>query len=166
MTTLNEILDHAYRTKEEGTDRAGWENCSGFVRMVAAGLRIKLEGQRADDQLDYMERHWKRLKNAMQALEMASQHYFVVAGVKSTDYDPPKSAGHVMVVEPLTPAQMPAGPEDLDRGRWPYVWGGDIERLRMSRGDRSVGQILRVQVRDKTRYYTPFLPAPHTPEYR
>lgn len=163
--TLNQILDRAYNRTEEGTGLKGWQNCSGFVRMVAADLRIRLEGQRADDQIDYMERHWFRLKGGTHALQAASQHFFVVAGVKSTDYDPARKHGHVVVVEPLTPAQMPVGPEDMYREQYPYVWGGDIGRKYMSRGTRSIGEIISRQVRDKVRYYTPRISGPHTPGY-
>ncbi|HVH13845.1 MAG TPA: hypothetical protein VM759_12375 [Longimicrobium sp.] len=166
MTTLNDILQHAYDTKEEGTGRQGKNNCSGFVRMVAARLQIKLEGQQADDQLEYMQRHWIRLKDGTHALQMASQRFFVVGGLKSTEYDPPRSNGHVAVVQPLTSTQLPVGPEDMYRGKYPYVWGGDIGGEYMTRGDRSMGEIINRKVRDNVRYYMPPVFGPHTPEFR
>lgn len=165
MTTLNEIFQHAYDTKEEGTGRQGKNNCSGFVRMVAAQLHIKLEGQQADDQLRYMERHWFLLKDATHALQLASQRYFVVAGLKSSEYEPPESHGHIVVVQPLTSAQMPVGPEDMYHGKYPYVWGGDLRGTYMTQGKRSIGEIINKKVRDKVRYYTP-PGGPHTPEFR
>lgn len=166
MTTLNEILDRAYTGKEKPTDeRQGWENCSGFVRMAAAALKIKIEGQQADDQIDYMERHWKPVKNGVLAAELASQHFFVVAGVKSTDYAPPRLNGHVVVIRPLTPTERKNG-KTLAHGKYPYAWGGDLGRTFASRGQRSISGIFTKQVLDKIRYYTPPEFGPHTPGYR
>lgn len=165
MTMMNEILEHAYTHRETEKGRRGWENCSGFVRMVAARLHVKLEGQQADDQLAYMERHWIKLKDATHALEMASRRHLVVAGLKSNEYEPPRENGHVVIVQPLRPAQMPVGPEDMYLKRYPYVWGGDKGRKFMTRGDRSIGEIINRKVRDKVRYYTP-PGGPHAPEFR
>jgi hypothetical protein len=165
MPTFNEILDHAFNTKEKNSDWTGERNCSGFVRMVAAQLRIKLEGQQADDQLDYMARAWVPIKSGLHAAQLASQHFFVVAGLKSTDYDPPRAHGHVVVVVPVAPAGMPVDASDLYRDRYPSAWGGDIGGLYTSRGRRSVGEIFNKKVRDKVRYYTPRVAGPHTPRY-
>jgi len=167
MNTLNEILDNAYTTREKGTGLLGRDNCSGFVRMAAAALRIKLEGQRADDQIDYMQRNWLRVKNGVQAAELASQHFFVVAGVKGTDYTPPRSSGHVVVVRPFTSNERKHG-KPLAHGKYPYAWGGDVTpgHPRASRGERSISWIFNKQVLDNVRYYTPPVFGPHTPEYR
>lgn len=158
MPTLNEIFERAYEREKF--------NCSGFVRHAAAALKIRLEGQQADDQLDFMEREWTRLKNGMHAAEMASQHFFVVAGLKSTDYDPPRSNGHVVVIQPLAPVRRPVTPKSLYRGLYPPAWGGDIGKRYMSQGNLSVGEIFNRKVRDRVRYYMPPAFGPHTPGYR
>lgn len=157
--TLTQILARAYRDE--------WDNCSGFVRIVAAELGFPIRGAEADDQLDYLEANWLRLKNGLHAAEVAAEGRLVVAGVKSSDYPPPRKHGHVVVIPPIR-LGLPVSGADLYRGAYPPAWGGDIGRRYMSQGNLSVGQIFNQQVRDKVKYYTP--PQlnfhSHTPDYQ
>lgn len=158
MDDLNAIFESAY-------DRHKY-NCSGFVRDAASALGFRIVGAQADDQLDFMEQHWVRLKDGMHAAEVASQSFFVVGGVKSTDYTPARNHGHVVIIHPLPTAELPVTKADLYRGVYPRAWGGDIGRKYMSTGNKSVGEIFNTRVRDKVRYYTPPQFGPHTPGYK
>jgi hypothetical protein len=157
MATLKPIFEAAFEKHKY--------NCSGFVRETAAALGFKIEGAQADNQLDFMEAHWIRLKNGIQAAEVASQGFFVVAGVKSTEYKPRRNHGHVVVIKPLSPDQLPVKKSSLYHGVYPRAWGGDIGRRYASQGDKSVGEIFNVAVRDKVKYYTPPVFGPQIQRY-
>ena len=158
MATFRNILETAYSTN--GNEY----NCSGFVRDVAAGIGVKIVGENADAQLDFMDRHWVRIKTALEATVLASRGFLVVAGVKSSDYNPPRKHGHVVIVRPVS-KKGAVDSSDLDRGKYPRVWGGDIGRKYMSQGELSIGNMLRKEVRDTVRYYAPSITAPQTPTY-
>lgn len=156
VATFRQILEQAYESNEY--------NCSGFVRDTATRLGIRIVGDTADAQIDFMEMHWVHVRSGLEASVLASSGFLVVAGVKSTDYQPPKAHGHVVIVRPVL-KEGPISAADLDQGKYPRVWGGDIGRTYMTRGQRSVGEILRRQVRDAVRYYTPPTPGPQVPRY-
>lgn len=157
MTTYEEILEASHTLEKD--------NCSGFVREVAARLGYKLAGD-VNALLAYMDKHWVRLKNAMEAVQKASEGCFVVAGARSSDYVPPRKHGHIVVIQPLLPAQMPVGPEDLHKRMWPFVWGGDLSKQLAPKGDMGLSRVFHASVLSKIRYYTPPAPAPHTPPFR
>lgn len=73
-------------------------NCSGFVKAVAAKFSVKLTGQ-ADDIVDQIGGEgWTKLKDGKAAKEKADAGWLVIGGLKSTDHSPPRSNGHVVVV--------------------------------------------------------------------
>jgi hypothetical protein len=76
-------------------------DCSGYLKQVAARLGVILPNLLANGIVDYLNSaaDWTRLENdAKRASELASQGYFVVAGLK----DPSSIGknGHVVVVVP------------------------------------------------------------------
>lgn len=81
--------------------------CNFFVIAVADQLGVTLSG-RADDIVDEIRgADWSRLKHGVAARDAAKQGRFIVAGMKSTEFDPPRSEGHVAIV--VTGAMNPAG---------------------------------------------------------
>jgi hypothetical protein len=124
-------------------------NCSGFVKGVLKDTGQDIpSGLNADGLIDYWEANWTRVQNIEMAIAAANGGQLVVAGLKSTDYTPAKSNGHVVVV-------IPTRAEDLYRGTYPKAWGGDIGKKYMSRGNKSVGEIFSRKMRDSLRFYTP-----------
>lgn len=121
-------------------------NCSGFVRAVAGtlGVGAGMSGN-ADSQIDHMRSSWQTLSRE-EAIERAAQGAFVVAGLRSDEHASPRTHGHVAVVVP----------GELYRGTYPRVWSGSLGGIAgRSEGDRSVGQIWRVDDRDRVQYFTP-----------
>lgn len=118
------------------------DDCSGFLRAVAADLGYPLSGN-ANTLVDYFDRSWTTLTRA-EAIAAARQGVFVVAGLKGSDHNPPRNHGHVVVVVD--------GP--LYHNKYPLVWGGSIGSAQ-SPGTKSVGEVWNRTDRDAVRYYRP-----------
>jgi hypothetical protein len=90
---------------------AHWEphknNCSGFVRAVAADLGIHLVGQ-ANKIVEFVGKHWREAEDGVAAAKLAADGKFVLAGLA----DEPN--GHIVVV-------VKGG---LDRNRYPHAYWG------------------------------------------
>jgi hypothetical protein len=82
-------------------------DCSGYLKQVAAHLGVTLPNVLANGIVDYLDsaEGWTRLGNdAKQASQLASEGYFVVAGLKEGGH------GHVVVVVPgWSPQGFPMG---------------------------------------------------------
>ena len=127
-------------------------NCSGFVRAVAGRLGVGegLSGV-ADAQIDHMRTAWQTLTRA-EAIARVGRGELVVAGLRSDEHTSPRARGHVAVVVP----------GELYRNTYPRVWSGSLGGIAgRSEGDRSVGQIWRVDDRDRVQYFAP--PARNAP---
>lgn len=149
MATLKEKFQTVY----DGSNSAGVPNkynCSGFVRGALDAAGFRLEGDDADDQIDYMETNWDSIGvgKHVEAADKARAGFLVVAGVKKDEYVPKRDHGHVVVLIPTEPVKR-------YHGKYSNAWGGDLGKKYMSEGTLSVGEIFAVQVRAKIRYYTP-----------
>ena len=81
-----------------------------------------------------------------EAIERANRGDLVVAGLPANEHSTPRNHGHVAVVTT----------GELYRGTYPRVWSGSLGgNAGRSMGDRSVGQIWRVDDRDRVQYFTP-----------
>lgn len=132
--------------------RAYKGNCSGFVRAVAneLGSGEGMSGN-ADSQIDALRAGWQSITRE-EAISRAERGELVVAGLRSDEHSTTRSNGHVAVVSP----------GELYRGVYPRVWSGSIGGAAgRSEGDRSVGQIWRVDDRDRVQYFAP--PARNAP---
>jgi hypothetical protein len=90
---------------------ANKNDCSAFVRAVAAASGIALTGQ-ADDIVDQVAgAGWVKLTDGVQAASMADAGMLVIAGLKSSEHTPARSNGHVAVVVsgPLANGKYPTG---------------------------------------------------------
>ncbi len=76
-------------------------DCSGFVKAVAAQLGVALNGL-ADDIVDEIQDEpWEVLDDGPAAAQKAAQPgMFVVGGLKGSDEQQPSQHGHVVVVVP------------------------------------------------------------------
>ena len=90
-------------------------NCSGLVKAVALDLRVLLSGQ-ADDIVDHVKSKWWSVGSGREANDWAEAGYLVVGGLKSTEHDPARSNGHVVIVVP--------GP--LAHGKYPTAYWGSL----------------------------------------
>jgi len=117
-------------------------NCSGFVKAVAAELGIHLPNTQADGIADYLDRNWTKLASPAEALTRAGQGYLVLACLKAGEHQPVKSNGHIVVIV--------QGP--VYRNKYPRCWGGSIGGAQ-SAGTRSVGEVWNNRDRDQIRYY-------------
>lgn len=91
---------------------AHWEawkdDCSGFLKAVAADVGISLHGQ-ANAIIDQVQGHpWQRVGSAREAVALSGQRYLVIAGLKAT------GNGHVAVIVPG------------DARPWPHAYWGQI----------------------------------------
>jgi hypothetical protein len=85
---------------------AVWEanksNCSGFVRAVASPLGVTLfdDGDDADSIVDKLTSapDWGALPDLPTVEANASAGWFIIAGMKSTEFATPRANGHVIVV--------------------------------------------------------------------
>jgi hypothetical protein len=118
------------------------DNCSGFVRAVANELGYSLTGN-ADGILDQIEKGWTKI-DRLKAIDAVKAGTLVIAGLKSSEHDPPRNHGHVAVVVDGS----------LYNGKYPLVWGGSIGSAQ-SPGTKSVGEVWRKSDRDAVRYYRP-----------
>ncbi|HUL05716.1 MAG TPA: hypothetical protein VLV76_05245 [Candidatus Acidoferrum sp.] len=81
---------------------AEWEahkdDCSGFVKAVAARLQIQLRGLANDIVAEISQPPWLRLADGIQAERAAADGRFVIAGMRGSDQAAPAEHGHVVVV--------------------------------------------------------------------
>src|SRR4051812_25721922 len=87
-------------------------NCSGFLRSVAAHLNKPLHGAQADNLIDNICKSWSKVETAFLSEAWASQGVLVVACLKGSDHLPKRSNGHVAVIVP--------GP--FYHGKYPRCW--------------------------------------------
>ncbi len=118
------------------------DDCSGFLRAVAEELGHSLSGN-ANGILDQLEKTWTKI-DRVKAIEAVKNGAFVIAGLKSSEHNPPRNNGHVVVVVDGA----------LYNGKYPLVWGGSIGSAQ-SAGIKSVGEVWRKTDRDAVRYYQP-----------
>jgi cell wall-associated NlpC family hydrolase len=118
------------------------DDCSGFVRAVAKELGYSLSGN-ANALMDQLEKNWTEVDRAT-AVELAKAGTLVIAGLKSSEQNPPRSHGHVVIVVDGA----------LYHGKYPPVWCGSIGSAQ-SKGNKTVGEVWRKTDRDAVRYYQP-----------
>ena len=129
--------------KEWVAGKANRNNCSGFVKAVAAAVCVSLPAsENADGIIDHVAKSWKKLGSGDAALAAVAAGSFVIAGLRSDDHKPGRTEGHVAIVV--------AG--SLYRGKYPKVWGGSTGAAQ-SRGDKSTGEVWNTKDRDSVRYY-------------
>lgn len=81
-----------------------WEyhknNCSGFVKAVAAEFEIILSGNadRIIDQLKTDSNSWDITLDPAEAQELANFDQFVVAGLKADEHSTVRKEGHVAII--------------------------------------------------------------------
>ena len=74
------------------------DDCSGFVKAVAARLEVPLKGMANDIVNATSMPPWSRLADGVEAARSAAAGRFVVAGLKGGDQAAPSQHGHVVVV--------------------------------------------------------------------
>lgn len=118
-------------------------DCSAYVRAVTAELGHPVSGNANGimNELANTPDRWEPLDRAA-AIEAVKNGALVVAGLKSSDHNPPRNNGHVVIVVD--------GP--LYRNTYPLVWGGSIGSAQ-SPGTKSVGEVWNRSDRDAVRYY-------------
>lgn len=119
------------------------DNCSGFVKAVAAKLGIPIDATlNADGIADAVAKGWEKVDTGAAAAQKAATGVFVLAVLKSTDHRPARNNGHVAVVVSGT----------LYRQKYPPVWGGSLGTAQ-SQGEKSVGEVWNRTDRDLVQYY-------------
>ena len=118
------------------------DDCSGFVRAVAKELGYSLSGN-ADALMAQLAKDWTKIDRA-KAVELAKAGTLVIAGLKSSQHNPPRNNGHVVIVVEGV----------LYNNKYPPVWGGSIGAAQ-SRGTKTVGEVWRSTDRDAVQYYQP-----------
>jgi hypothetical protein len=86
-------------------------DCSGFVKAVATKFGIDLTGQ-ADSIVNQIQQpDWTKLLDGVEAKAKADAGWLVVAGLKSSNHNPPRTNGHVVIVVsgPLANGKYPTG---------------------------------------------------------
>src|SRR2546428_2281504 len=98
----NRVVDACEKHWEDYKD-----DCSGFVKAVAADVGVRLMGLQANDIVDEMQTStwWRLLKDGSDAGRCAAIGFFVLAGLKKTPN------GHAVVVVPgaLSGGKYPTG---------------------------------------------------------
>jgi hypothetical protein len=127
-------------------------NCSGSVREAAKMLGIKLLGQQANNQVDYMAKNWRQV-SMEEAKQLADQGVFVVVGRKHYPH------GHVAIVVPGSGLLSP-DPVTGQKRLWPNVAGGALGRggrigRSYSEGNKTVRQVWPKSMLSGVRFYTP-----------
>jgi len=117
-------------------------NCSGFVKAVAAALNIPMPNAQADGIADHLSRNWTQLNSGAEAALKAGQGYLVIACLKGSEHNPVRANGHVAIV-------VTGG---LYRGKYPRCWGGSLGSAQ-SNGSLSTGEVWNSRDRDNVRYY-------------
>lgn len=93
-------------------------DCSGFVRAVAAMEGSTLAGQ-ANDIVDTIRAggQWRRLADGVEADARALAGDFVIGGLRGDEQARPDPHGHLVVV---------VGGGELAHGRYPRAWWGSL----------------------------------------
>ncbi|MEZ4302164.1 MAG: hypothetical protein R3B70_44970 [Polyangiaceae bacterium] len=117
-------------------------DCSAFVRAVTAELGHAVQGN-ANGIMSFLASSsaWEEIDRATAATSVHTGA-LVIAGLRSSDHNPPRNNGHVVIVVDGT----------LYRGTYPMCWGGSIGSAQ-SRGTKSVGEVWNRTDRDAVRYY-------------
>lgn len=117
-------------------------DCSGFVRAVTEELGHPVSGN-ANGIMNELasSRAWESIDRAA-AVEAVKTGALVIAGLKSSEHNPARNNGHVVIVID--------GP--LYRNTYPLVWGGSIGNAQ-SRGTKTVGEVWNRSDRDAVKYY-------------
>ena len=118
------------------------KNCSGFVKSVAKKLDVALPNVQADGIVSTIEKSWTKIKTGSEAAKKSAMGFFVIAGLKSGDYQRQTNQGHVAIVI--------NGP--LYRDKYPVCWGGSTGAAQ-SKGNKSIGVIWLGEDRDNVGYY-------------
>lgn len=118
------------------------DNCSGFVKAVAAKFRVVLTGQ-ADHIVDQMQQAgWTILNNGKEAKEKADAGWLVIAGLKSKDHDPARNNGHVAIVV--------KGPLDTTHNKYPTGYWGSSGGA--AQANKTLNLAWNSKDRDKVKY--------------
>jgi hypothetical protein len=140
------IVDACKAAWEEKTSAGlmNKNNCSGFIKGVAQKLGVSIPmNATADGIVDHLSGgSWSKLASGADAAKQAGNGMLVVAGLKSSDHNPKRGNGHVVIVV--------SG--NLYRNTYPMCWGGSIGTAQ-SRGDKSVGEVWNRTDRDSVKYY-------------
>ena len=97
---------------------ANSDNCSGFVKAVAAMLGVTLTDQ-ADDIVDQIDTSpWTTLVDGGAAKQQADSGLLVIGGLRGADNEPPQTHGHVVVVV--------SGPLDPTHNAYPLAYWGKL----------------------------------------
>jgi hypothetical protein len=118
-------------------------DCSAYVRAVTAELGHAVSGNANGimNELAGTPSKWEPIDRAAAALAVKTGA-LVIAGLKSSDHNPPRNNGHVVIVVD--------GP--LYRNIYPLCWGGSIGSAQ-SQGTKSVGEVWNRSDRDAILYY-------------
>ena len=147
MANLDQCLLDAAKTAFSESFLKGTpnkDNCSGFVKSVAAKLGVPLPATAdADGIADALSSGWSKLKSGIEAARSASTGHLVLAVLKGADHNPPRRHGHVGVVV--------AGA--LYRELYPKLWCGSLGGQAQSQGEKSVGEVWNRADRDSVAYY-------------
>ena len=94
------------------------DNCSGFVKAVAAEIGIFLPDKQANEIIDYISpwamASWWKIGSPKDAGLLAEEGYFVLACLESKQITLPSGNGHVAVVT----SGYRAGKGNSPRGYW------------------------------------------------
>src|SRR5579864_3271239 len=117
------------------------DDCSGFVRAVAAQLGVTLDGL-ANKIVDTIrtDPQWTRLTGGVAANQAAADGKLVIGGLKGSEQAHPDEHGHVVVVV--------EGP--LNRGKYPSACWGKLGGVGAK--DQTVNWAWNQQDRDKVTY--------------
>jgi len=119
------------------------DNCSGFVKSVAAKLGVPLPSTADADGIADAASGWTEVETGAEAAREAATGHLVLAVLKGTDHTPARTHGHVGVV--VSGA--------LYRDKYPKLWCGSLGGLGKSQGDKSVGEVWNRADRDNVKYY-------------
>ncbi len=119
-------------------------DCSAFARDVARDLNVALTGN-ANDIVDYVRKHWRRLHDGVAAKKAADDGAFVIAGLKGSEQAEPSVHGHVAVIV--------AG--ELDHHKYPTGYWGRLDGV--GERNKTINYAWREADRDKVTYSA----APH-----
>ncbi|HEY9600273.1 MAG TPA: hypothetical protein V6C85_01590 [Allocoleopsis sp.] len=127
-------------------------NCSGSVREAALNLGIDLSvktaGSQANNQVDYMEKNWRKV-SMEEAKELADRGIFVVAGRKDWPH------GHVTIVVKGLGVNRPDPVTGKPRV-WPNIAGGSLgSGSGYSEGNKTILNAWFRRQLNEVRYYTP-----------
>lgn len=147
MPTLDQCIVDACKASYDESFLKGMrnsDNCSGFVKSVAAKLGVPLAATSdADGIATEVAASWKKLPSDAEAARQAGLGNLVLAVLKGADHTPPRAHGHVGVV--VTGA--------LYRGQYPMLWCGSLGGQAKSQGDKSEGEVWSRADRDNVQYY-------------